>query len=227
METDGLSHEEFMALSGLQPLPVLRETARLAILPVEYKAACQAIAACKDIIEARHWADKSDALAAWAKIYSEDAVGLEARRLKLYAYRRMGIIAGELRPKTGLGFGGGTAPGPRSLLIEQGFSNRNASVIRAVALMPQREFDSALKSRKPPTPTTLFDIGRRRNPEWAKLSRAMRSMRSLLKNYGPAATALSLLPDEAAVAKESADALIDWLEDFSAHIKSKRSARVA
>ena len=72
---------------------------RKPLVPVEYERACTALAECQTIDEAKYWDNKADALAAWAKIYNNDQAGLEAKRLKLHAYRRMGEIAREIIPK--------------------------------------------------------------------------------------------------------------------------------
>lgn len=67
-------------------------------VPVEYETAINALVACRSIDEAKYWSDKSDALAAWAKIYHSDKAAREAKALKLWAFRRMGQLAAELRP---------------------------------------------------------------------------------------------------------------------------------
>src|ERR1700722_7297053 len=83
-------------------------------MPVEYVEACKALAACVTIDEAKRWADKAEALAAWAKIYRSDEASVQAARLKLHAYRRMGKLAEEIRPLRHIG-GQGYALGPPSL----------------------------------------------------------------------------------------------------------------
>src|SRR5688572_2684465 len=96
-------------------------------LPVEYSAAITAIAVCRTIDDGKYWSDKADALAAWAKIYKDDVVAREARSLKLHAYRRIGVLAAEIRPLKFRGRGG--AVGPNSLLVENGFSLTKARII--------------------------------------------------------------------------------------------------
>lgn len=82
---------------ALKKLPVVvREKVDASRLPVQYDEAVKALAACTTIDESKHWADKAEALAAWAKVYKDDQVAIEARRLKLHAYRRMGELAQEL-----------------------------------------------------------------------------------------------------------------------------------
>src|SRR6185437_1386632 len=125
-------------------------------LPVEYEIACKALAACSSIDEAKTWADKSDALAAWAKIYKSDRAALEARRLKLHAYRPMGELARELRPQRRASKGRGTLPGPRSLLLEHGLTTTQAQLVARVSNLPESEFEALVMRPIPPTPNIVF-----------------------------------------------------------------------
>lgn len=131
-----------------------------AILPVEYTAACRAVAACRTIDESKHWSDKADALAAWAKIYKNEQAAVEAKRLKLHAYRRMSVLADELQPKKQqLGPHGGSKPGPRALLLGHGFSREVTKYIRRVGAIPQSTFDEMIRSPKPPGISAASEAG--------------------------------------------------------------------
>src|SRR5690606_26149716 len=99
--------------------------ATVPMTPVEYVDACKALQACHEIDEAKYWSDKSDALAAWAKIYRDDETGKLARKLKAHAYRRMGEIAEQVQPTKGVTHKG-SPPGANSLLIEKGLSRGKA-----------------------------------------------------------------------------------------------------
>lgn len=80
--------------AALKKLPAtVRDRVATVPMPVEYEAACKALAACESIDEGKYWSDKADALAAWAKIYKSDEAAVAARRLKLMAFRRMGELA--------------------------------------------------------------------------------------------------------------------------------------
>lgn len=122
--------------------PVSVKTPRV---PLKLHEAVQALAEVRTIDDAKYFADKADALAAWAKIYKDDEAGIEARRVKLHAYRRMGQLAEELRP-TGnpTEFGRGRPMGAHSLLIEYGFARTAASRIMQIARTPKKKFESAV-----------------------------------------------------------------------------------
>lgn len=84
----------------------VRERMKTIAMPVVYEDACKALVACTTLDEAKYYSDKSDALAAWAKIYKSDEAAMAAKRLKLHAYRRMSELAEEIaatlssRPKS-------------------------------------------------------------------------------------------------------------------------------
>jgi len=142
-------------------------------MPVEYDRALQALVACTRIDEARTWSDKADALAAWARIYQNDQASVLARRLKLHAYRRMGELAEELRPKHP------DAGGPRSLLLEQGLTMPQASAARCLARMPAPNFARACKD--PASPVTVAQRQSNRRPVWKRFGRASSMLVTLLE----------------------------------------------
>jgi hypothetical protein len=126
---------------------------RTPLVPVEYEEACKALVACSTIDEAKYWDNKADALAAWAKIYHDDKVTRQARALKLWAYRRMGELAAELRPqKSGGKKQGGSTLGPWSLLLESGLTLAETTAARALARAPLSEVKRATEMSKPPSP---------------------------------------------------------------------------
>ena len=179
-DLSGMSHEDFMAVSGLAVLPPVPISTKP--LPVEYHAAIKAIAACKNIDDAKYWDNKADALAAWAKIYADDQVAREARSLKLHAYRRIGILAGELRQWRPAGRGNGSVGGARSILIENGFSTTNAGLITKIASADENRFNEIANSEKPPSPSVMVSESLRPNPTFAKVSNRLRQLRSGVRN---------------------------------------------
>src|ERR1700752_4695250 len=108
-------------------------------VPIEYNEAVQALKQCISIDEAKYWDDKSEALAAWAKICHDKDALLQARRLKLHAYRRMGELAGELHPVTHT-----NKPGAVRALRRLGLSQGAATAARRIAQLPERQFDKML-----------------------------------------------------------------------------------
>ena len=142
---------------------------RKPLVPVEYEAACKALQACIDIDEAKYWADKADALAAWAKVYRDDKVGRQAKQLKLLAYRRIGELARELRPQGSAGSGKiidgkklrGRLKGPKSLLREHGMPSGLANAATRLSRLPKSKFDEIVNQPVPPAPTlgATTDLG--------------------------------------------------------------------
>lgn len=120
-------------------------------LPVRYEEACRALAECSTIMDAKYFADKAEALAAWAKIYKSDQAEVEARRLKLHAYRKMGLLAQELRPgsrgRRGLI---GTVGGPQALLKESGLKAHQGQNALRLARVSNEKFEAISSLPRPP-----------------------------------------------------------------------------
>lgn len=127
---------------------------RKPLVPIEYERACKDLVLCQTIDEAKYFSDKADALAVWAKIYRDDDAGREARALKLHAYRRMGLLAMELRPggifKRGPK-GGRKQPGPPSVLKENGLDSEQTRAAVLLAKIPSAKFKALTASPKPPS----------------------------------------------------------------------------
>lgn len=175
-------------------------------LPPEYEEACKAIAVCTTLDEAKTWSDKADALAAYARIYHDDRLSVEARRVKLHAYRRMDQLAKELNGK---GTGGAT----RSLR-ESGLSESQTITVRQVGRVPQRLFDRAVNSEKPPTPSTLGVVLAHRCPGWKRIERALGVLLSITKHHPPVGLAGKLPHDTVARARRMVAEAREWMADF-------------
>lgn len=196
-------------------------------VPVEYEDACKSLAACIDIDEAKYWSDKADALAAWAKIYHSNDAERKSKQLKLHAFRRMGQLAKELRPQIALGgaqradgafVGGGSTPGPRSLLLEKGLSAAKVAAAIGLAHLPKDRFEQMVNRPRPPSLNgAIFE--QRTNPEWAEVARAMSTCRSFLKRHDPQKITDSLTKKEAAAALELIVGLTEWLDEFDLHLR--------
>lgn len=188
--------------------------------PLEYDIACQALVACTRIDEAKYWSDKADALAAWAKIYRSDTAATEARRLRLHAYRRMGELAGELRPAKRKGLPG-SAPGPVSLLVGNGLKKSEANAARKVALLSQETFREMAARPKPPSPFTAAAAKQRGTQCWTTFSSsagAAMHFRSFTRQHGASELARGMTADEASRAREIAREITEWLDEFEQHL---------
>lgn len=191
-------------------------------LPVEYEEAVRALEACTTIDETKYWANASDALAAWARIYHDKGAMRKARKLKLHAYRRMGLLAAQIRPPIANRRGTGShavrgtkgfTKGPRSVLREHGLARSQCTAAITVAEMTDEAFTEAMNAPMPPTPTYLDRKGRS-SELWFACAQHLYSARSATKNYDPVVVAKSLRPVEALKAREIATELIEWLDRF-------------
>lgn len=212
-QQDGLSHDEFMAISGLAPLPKLGP--RSVASPLVYEQACSAIVECTRIDDAKMWSSKADALAAWAKLYANDRVSAEARRLKLHAYRRIAALADELFPAWRKLHGNSdhrltTA----ALLKEEGFTQPQAQVVRKVGQLHTAKFNKAINAEMPPTPGTLVHVDAAYSPEYARIKRAMSVLRSILKHHKPENIAHRMLLDDHSQARIISTDLLEWMKRF-------------
>jgi len=158
---------------------------RPVILPVEYENAIQALATCIRLDETKLWDSKADLLLMWAKVNKSPEAELAAKRLKLYSYRRIGQIAGELRPmKRGTRKGAtraGQEPGPVSLLIENGFNRGQANAARLIAKIPEAQFAELLKSPVAPTTAATSTLLVSGDPVWREFMRYACGLRSFLQ----------------------------------------------
>jgi hypothetical protein len=132
-------------------------------LPVNYKQACDAVQKCERIDECKDWADKSAALAAYAKQADDDTLYTAAMRIKGRAIRRAGELLKEIdTPK-----GRPEKPGDGSRLlrtreqIEQssGLSPDQQKQALRVAAIPARTFEKLIEADRPPTITELARHG--------------------------------------------------------------------
>lgn len=119
-------------------------------MPLVYEEACKALANVSTVLDAKYFADKADALAAWAKIYRSDEADLQSRRLKLHAFRKMGEIAEQIRPTSNTAKGGHRAKGALSLLKENGLSHQKAANALSISRVDAKQFDKMIDSKRPP-----------------------------------------------------------------------------
>jgi hypothetical protein len=172
--------------TAIQALPTyIQDKVSTADVPVKYTAAVKALVACQNIDDAKYFADKSEALAAWAKIYHHDRAAVEAKRLKLHAFRRIGILANELRPGGRPVKGSyGSPPGPNSLLREHGFSGSQIKCMRTAAKIPSKQFDKMVSLPSPPAPTTLYKMDRKGSTAYKIIMNSANSNIGLSQFFG-------------------------------------------
>lgn len=206
-------------------------------LPVIYSEAVSALVACRTLDEAKYFADKAGALEAWARIYRDDAAGVEARRLKLYAYRRMATLAEEIAPggsHKGKGTkGAGSRPGPHKELVKHGFSPSHAQIIRRVGAIPEPTFKKLAKEAVGVNRAAQY--GRGFSPHsrvtvsnsWVTLTRFMGGLfttRAFMRKHSAKVLAAGLASGEAKAARALLSELGEWLDEFEQYMpkESKR-----
>lgn len=171
------------------------------LVPVEFEAACKALAACREIDEAKYWSDKASALAAWAKIYHSTKVDREARLLKLHAYRRIAELAADIRGKRGKGR-------VRDILTEEGLSSTEARQIEGVGRASKEEFERAVSSVRPPAPWAFT-----RGPDVAEL-KPLRSMHTLVSHVEPHRIAVLIDRKDRETFVRMIGEIVDWCDDL-------------
>lgn len=211
--------------TAIQKLPTyIQEKVAHAQVPIKYTAAIKALAACRSIDEVKYFADKSDALAVWAKIYQNDQVAVEAKRLKLHAFRRMGILATEIQPGRGdNGSKSGGPPGPAGLLRQAGLPGHDAQSATSLSRLSDKKFRAEVESERPHAPSFFRDAFYGSSDSWVVLAGkngrgSMQSFRAFCRKENPKTIAKSLSPSEAKKAKEMATEIIEWMDTFDQYL---------
>ena len=216
----------------MQNLPTyIREKIPNAIVPVVFAEAMRALVACRSIDESKHWADKADALAAWAKIYKNDEAAREAKRLKLHAYRRMGKLAEELKPtERRFRHPGRGGAGSVSLLRQSGLSGIQAIAARRVASLQSEDFQREVRRKSPRAPATVgkLAIGKLSAESAAKAATqawrtlfcggAAGSFKLFCRGNSAYELATALDAGEVNAARKNMREIREWLDEFDASL---------
>lgn len=135
-------------------------------LPATYKAATEAIAECAHIDECKDWADKSEALASYAKQAGNDDLRKMADRIQARAIRRCGELLREIPRASGTrtdiepSRDTPTRLTRTAVATEAGLSRDQRVTAIRVANVPAEEFTAAVESDDPPTVTALAERGK-------------------------------------------------------------------
>lgn len=194
-------------------------------VPIVYEEAVKALVACREIDEVKYWNTKAEVLAAWAKIHRSKQAELEARRLKLHAYRRMGQLAEELRPTRACGNPGseGRTRGARSLLMEHGLTKNNATFATQISRIPDTKFTSIVNSDRPAGvgSAAIHGMGRGKNKppaisgvSYRTFSNGIAAFASLFRRNSARDLAKGMSKDEAKKCKAIVVELTNWLGEF-------------
>jgi hypothetical protein len=205
----------------------IRERIPDAIVPAVFVEAMRALAACRTLDESKFWADKADALAAWAKIYKNDDAATEARRLKAHAYRRMCQLADDVasavpaQPK-----GVGRPAAANTALTRAGLSKSQIKNVLRVGSIPADEFESLIKQPKPPSMTQLAQIGIGlrtpgmlvSSPAWRAMALYGRNFRTFCRANPAFELGKNIYSGEVTAAKALVKDIREWLDEYEASL---------
>lgn len=201
--------------------PAIKRRSEQLEMPVLYREAVAALERCSTMDEGKYYADKADALAAWAKIYGSDEDSKAAARLKLRAYARMGVLAFELRPgnRSQEKFGIGSKKGANALLRDHGLNSAQASSALALARLPKTKLDvAAEKAISPHAAYRAFAVQNSRcSDAWKKFAHGGSSAGAFLsfcRNTEARHLAQALDIDEIKKARETIVEVWEWLDAF-------------
>lgn len=197
-------------------------------LPATYEAARTQLAECTRVDECKEWADRSAALASYAKQADDDELEKMARRIRARAIRKVGELLREIEPATGAHRKSGGAPtfSRTDAARDAGISRDQQMQAVRVANVPETDFEQAVEGDDPPTvsalaeqgtrnkPKPLVDIGDRDPSEFALATRidsAVRELAEKLEQADQEAVIRGLLPHEHEPLKENAAAADKWL----------------
>lgn len=196
---------------------------RTPLIPVEYEQAVTALQACTSIDDSKYWADKADALAAWAKIYRSDEAGRKAAQLKLHAYRRMGQLATELKQGRKI-----TEAGPRMLLVERGLTLQQAKAAMYMARISERTLSQIISQERPLSPVTIrqqsiANSGGGKSVSLAILQgstggTSLRNFAAWCARNSAKSLALGLHSDEREQVRSQITSAIEWLDELEVNL---------
>lgn len=138
-------------------------------LPQSYESAKTALAECQKIDECKTWADKSAALASYAKQAGDDALEKMSLRIRARAIRKCGDLLEQINPSHGANqnITEGRHPKVRSrkeAAVEAGLSEHQQKTAQRVAKVPEDQFERAIEADKPATITELAEAGTQKQP---------------------------------------------------------------
>lgn len=145
--------------TGLAPIPSDGS------LPANYERARSALAETVELDECKTWADKSAALASYARQAKDDSLQKLAMRIHGRAVRRAGELLREIEPATKHNARKTTGGHPpvvsrTQAATEAGLSDHQRKNALSVAALPHDQFEQAVESDNPPTVSELAERGR-------------------------------------------------------------------
>lgn len=201
-------------------------------LPAAYVAAQKALAECSRIDECQEWANKSEALASYAKQAKDDQLRKLADRIQARAIRRCGVLLKQVPVNHDRGNQhrqrtvADTRPTRTSAAANAGLSKRQKDTALQVASVPEPDFERQVESESPPTvtrlaeqgkKTKLLDLGDSKPKNFALATKALAALRrfaEFCEAYDAAEVATGVRPSEISTARKHVRAVDSWLDQF-------------
>lgn len=200
-------------------------------LPLSYQDATQALAVCERVDECREWANKAEAIAAYARMADDETLLKTAVRIKARAIKRCGELLKQFQapgartdqPSTGAD----TRLTQREAAERAGMSKRQEATARNVANVPDDDFERMVESDDPPSVTQLAELGKISRPAppteppkpagFAQATQFIGEVAQLAARCraNPPGLILSGMADDGLeMVKADLDSVREWLNDF-------------
>ena len=207
------------------PMPADLPSIANARLPKTYETAKAALAECTQIDECKDWADKAEAMAAYARMSEDDALRKMANKVKAQAIRRCGELLKQYDGRGNNQHKVGGRPIQRAAASDAGMSEHQQKQAVRVASVPEEVFTAQVESDNPPTVTALAEQGKTprplvdlqgRDPEEYSLATSaqghLRDFAAFAARTDPAAVARGTKPHEATAIRQHIGTLDAWLD---------------
>jgi hypothetical protein len=205
-------------------------------LPESYESAKNALANCASIDECKTWADKAEALAAYARMADDDTLRKTCDRIQARAIRRMGELLKQIEPGQGARDGkreeGGHLPLRSEIARGAGMSEHQQKQAIRIANVPAEVFDRQVESDNPPTVTKLAEQGTNKRPTPAStqtrpegfaaatnLIGTVEMFAQFCRSQNPEIIAAAVMPHEVTDVREHVATIDGWLDRFVVNLK--------
>lgn len=215
-------------------------------LPQSYECAKTALATCASLDECLTWADKAEALAAYARMADDETLRKTCDRIQARAIRRMGELLKQIEPqnkggdrKSDHGEGDHTVISRADAARSAGMSKHQQVQAVRVANVSAAEFERQVESENPPTVTKLARQGTKKQvPEKATprpaeqpkirpegfaaathLIGTVEEFATFCRSQNPEIIAAAVMPHELQDVREHVATIDGWLDRFVVNLK--------
>jgi hypothetical protein len=162
--------EEKIQMPASLVLPQNLPSIARARLPEAYEAARDAIEKCARIDECKDWADKSAAMASYAKQSKDETLFNHAVKIQARAIKRCGELLAAITPKQGANQEHSGEPRPKvqtrtAAARAADLTEHEKKTALRVAAVPKETFEALVEAEKPVTVTALAAVGTKAKPK--------------------------------------------------------------